>query len=270
LAVTCWTLALVLASLGYPWLGSRPSQSAASTIQPPVGFVRVGAALGSFGAWLRDLPLIPGRPPVFLFDGHEKANQGAHHAVVDLDVGRRDLQQCADAVIRLRAEYLLAAGREDEIAFHFTSGDLLAWREWREGVRPVVGRTVRMERSAAPARDRAAFRAYLDTVFTYAGSRSVERELVPVPDARRVEAGDVFIRGGSPGHAVLVLDVAEDGAGRRAFLLGQSYMPAQQFHVLRNPGDTALSPWYIAAAGPRLETPEWTFAWSELRRFLRP
>jgi hypothetical protein len=262
-------LGLLLAPL-YPWQGIRAGEPLAARVPTPEGFVRIAAARNSFAAWLRDLPLLPGRPPVLLFDGRQKSNQEAHHAVVDLDVGRRDLQQCADAVIRLRAEYLLAAGREDEIAFHFTNGDLLAWRDWREGVRPVVGRTVRMERSAAPARDRAAFRAYLDTVFTYAGSRSVERELVPVPDARRVGAGDVFIRGGSPGHAVLVLDVAEDGAGRRAFLLGQSYMPAQQFQVLRNPGASAVGPWYLAGAGSRLETPEWTFAWSELRRFPLP
>jgi hypothetical protein len=39
--------------------------------------------------------------------------------------------------------------------------------------------------------------------------------------------GDVFIRGGSPGHAMLVVDMGEDAAGRKIYLVAQSYMPSQ-------------------------------------------
>jgi hypothetical protein len=67
---------------------------------------------------------------------------------------------------------------------------------------------------------------------------------------------------------VLVLDVAaERGSGRRVFLLAQSYMPAQDIHVLRNPRDATLSPWFPADFGDTLETPEWTFRALDLRRF---
>jgi hypothetical protein len=54
-------------------------------------------------------------------------------------------------------------------------------------------------------------------------------------------------------------------AGSRAFLLVQSYMPAQEIHVLRNPA-TGL-PWFEAEPGAPLETPEWTFPPDALRRF---
>jgi hypothetical protein len=66
-----------------------------------------------------------------------------------------------------------------------------------------------------------------------------------------------------------VLDLAVDDRGAHYVLLGQSYMPAQQFHVLRNPADAALSPWYRAdALASGLMTPEWgPFTAADLRRF---
>jgi hypothetical protein len=102
----------------------------------------------------------------------------------------------------------------------------------------------------------------------YAGSYSLSKELQRVEDRGEMKIGDVFIEGGFPGHAVLVVDMAIDRhTGRRVFLLAQSYMPAQDIHVLRNPGDGTLSPWYEVEFGDILYTPEWRFRWDQLRRF---
>jgi len=257
-------------TLSYPWRDrTDPDASIERRIAAPAGAARVPAAPGSFATWLRGLPLKPGRPPVLLFDGREKANQEAHAAVVDLDTGDRDLQQCADAVIRLRAEYLFSRGALDAIHFDFTSGDRASYTMWRDGYRPVVsGNRVTWMRSAAADASYRAFRAYLEKVFQYAGTRSLARELAAVPDPADVRTGDVFVQGGSPGHAVLVVDAAaERGTGRTLFLLAQGYMPAQDVHVLRNPTDGALSPWYAADGGETLRTPEWTFRRGDQRRF---
>lgn len=35
-----------------------------------------------------------------LYNGSQKPNQSVHYAVFDIDVGKEDLQQCADAVMR--------------------------------------------------------------------------------------------------------------------------------------------------------------------------
>jgi len=237
-------------------------------IAPPEGYERAEVEAGSFAAWLRELPLLPGRPEVKLHDGRRKGRQDVHEAVVDIDVGTADLQQCADAVIRLRAEYLYANGRADDVAFDFTSGDEARWDRHRQGWRAVInGNQVSWRQSAAADDSRAAFRRYLDLVFTYAGTYSLSQELKAVADPADVRAGDVFIQGGFPGHAVLVVDVAQDPTtGRKAFLLVQSYMPAQQIHVLRNPGGT-MGAWYPADFGGTLRTPEWTFGAGDLERF---
>jgi len=250
----------------YPWPQSAApgGDTIATRFQPPVGYERVAVAEGGFGAWLRGLPVLPGKPDVLLYDGTPKGNQTAQVAVIDIDVGKRDLQQCADAVIRLRAEYLRWAGRGSDVCFRFTNGEPAAWARWAEGFRPrIEGRRTSWARAAKPGSGYSLFRDYLTAVFRYAGTASLARELTP---ADRVEPGDVFIEGGFPGHAVIAVDVAESPAGR-AVLLVQSYMPAQQVHVLANPGDPAMSPWYRYDASSALETPEWRFDSGRAVRF---
>lgn len=250
----------------HPWPQAGSGESLESRLTPPAGFTRLLQAEDSFGNWLRDLPLLAKNSSVRLFNGQMKGNQSAHFAVVDIDVGSRDLQQCADAVMRLRAEYLLAAGREDRISFNFTSGHASTWPAWRKGMRPVIrGNRVSFSPKAAPNPSYENFRNYLSNVFIYAGSASLVRELARVRNPRTVLPGDVFIQGGYPGHAVMVMDVAENTNGNRVFLLAQSYMPAQQIHILVQPGNA--SPWYPAKSSGTLQTPEWRFDYTDLYRF---
>jgi hypothetical protein len=264
-------MAAAPAKAQYPWRAPQAAaaDALAARFAPPPGYARVAAPAGSFAAWLRGLPLRAPGAPVLLHDGRRKRNQDVHVAVVDIDTGKRDLQQCADACIRLRAEYLYAQARPAAIHFKFTSGHDAAWPAWAAGQRPVVeGNSVRWARSAKPDASYPSFRQYLDVVFRYAGTLSLRKEMAPVPRVDELQPGDVFVIGGSPGHAVMVVDVAANAkTGAKVFLLAQSYMPAQDVHVLKNPTDAALSPWYPAAFGAKLVTPEWTFGPGDLRRF---
>lgn len=234
---------------------------------PPAGFSRVASPQNSFGHYLRHLPLKPEGTPVHLHNGELKWNQRAHAAVVDLSVGVRDLQQCADAVMRLRAEYLFASGSQDEIAFNFTNGFPAEWKRWRSGERiRVVGDRCSWVSNGPRDSSHAALLSYMQQVFTYAGTLSLAQELQPAAQLP-LEAGDVFIHGGSPGHAVIVVDVASNSSGQQIFMLAQSYMPAQDIHVLRNLKVERLSPWFMLQGADKLYTPEWTFEWSDRKRW---
>ena len=264
--MTCFYVASLFALSAPLW---QTSQRGGDTIEtrfaPPEGFARAQARPESLAAFLRRLPLLDGNPDVLLFDGTVKRYQRGHLAVIDIDVGKSDLQQCADAVMRLLAEHRYA--HDLPVCFTATSGDSLPWARYALGERPsVVGKHVTWSPRAVASRGHDAFRGYLDAVFTWAGTLSLHRDLTPVPDDARLEAGDVFIVGGSPGHAVLVADVIENDRGEQRFLLVQSYMPAQQIHVLR--GDDG--PWFhLPAAGRDLPTPEWTFPTGSRRRYTR-
>lgn len=253
----------------YPWYSGLKYQRIVDRVPLPPGYHRIKVPGKSFSAWLRGLPVLPGRPKVLLHNGKLKSNQSAHHVVISIDVGKRDLQQCADAVMRLRAEYLFANGCRNSIAFKYTSGDVAAWKQWRSGIRPRVrGNKVSWAKRATSDSGYKNFRYYLDNVFTYAGSYSLSKELVKVRNPVTVQIGDVFIRGGFPGHAVMVVDVAKNRQGQSIFLLAQSFMPAQQIHILRNPS-SSRSPWYEAKKSGALTTPEWLFQYRDLKRFVR-
>jgi hypothetical protein len=242
-------LSLTAMAQPYRWQAgpSQPDNALQQRIAPPPGFVRVPLPEGSFGEWLRGLPLKPPGAPVFLFSGALKNRQDVHAAVVDIDVGHRDLQQCADAVMRFRAEWLFSQGRAREVAFNNTAGKRLRFADRRSTTYP-------------------AFRQFMTEVFVYAGTASLERELKPVL-LKDIEPGDVFIKGGYPGHAVLVADVVSHPENHeRKFLLIQSYMPAQEPHVLKSPDD-GQSPWFSAPKNERLVTPEWVFKTTDLRRW---
>ncbi len=252
-------LALLIAA-GHPWPHTQPVARTLGDLAVPEGFTRVALPKDSYGAWLRTLPLHAGNPPVHLFSGGERDFQDGHDAVLDLDVGRRDLQQCADAAIRLRAEWLWSRGRQAEACFHYTEGTAVPFSRWAKGDRPTVaGNKVGWKAGGRAGSGYADYRAWLDNVFIYAGTQSVALETRGVGALGDMMPGDVLVQGGSPGHAVTIGDVARAADGRVIFVLLQGHMPAQEVHLVRRPGH-AWSPWYETTKAAELELPEWTFA----------
>lgn len=77
----------------------------------------------------------------------------------------------------------------------------------------------------------------------------------------------MLLIGGSPGHCVLVVDLAQDENGDTCYLLAQGYMPAQDFHVLKNPNKEDC-PWYFKEdLSGNIRTPEYGFTESDIKRW---
>ncbi len=254
----------------YVWLGADTQvRRLGNAIATPRGFSRVAVSDGSFGAWLRGLPLRRRGSPVLSFDGRTIRESGDKRvaAVTELDIGTSDLQQCADSAIRLHAEWLWSRGETASIGYHFLSGDFATWRRYAAGERPTVsGSKVVWKATGKPSESRATFRSYLDMVFMFANTMSLAKES-PAIEKGDLGAGDFFVQPGSPGHCVIVLDVAASSTGDRVALLGQGFMPAQDFHVLAS--EESSAPWF-SLEGENVDTPFWDpFAWKALHRFAK-
>ena len=217
---------------------------------------------------MQNTSLKPHGTLVYCYNGLEKANKVAA-AVLNIDVGNKDLQQCADAVMRLRAEYLYKTKQFDLLHFNFTSGFKADYSKWRSGYRiSVKGNNVSWIKTTKESESYQSFREYLNIVFTYAGTASLTKELKQI-SLSQMQIGDVFIKGGSPGHAVIVVDMAVNPQNnKKLFMVAQSYMPAQDIHILINQNKSTISPWYdLDETASEIETPEWTFAANQLKRF---
>lgn len=230
------------------------AETVAEAFPPPPGATR--AAADPFGEWLRARPLHPDGRGVLTYDGRTVVIDAAR--VVDMPIGTRDLQQCADSALRLRATWERSVGRSP--AFHYTSGDVSAWEAWAKGTRPKVSgsKVSFVPGAAAPNTSDAAFEAWMMDLFTYAGTRSLPMDTIAVTTPR---PGDVVVQPGSPGHAVVLLDVATAG-DRTWVLVGQGFMPAMDFHVLDGP-DAGWFP----VEGEWLPSAPIPVPWSGLRRW---
>ena len=235
-------------------------------INTPKDFKRVKYGIKSFGYFLENYPLYKDGKKVVLYDGTKKMNQSDHIAVFRMKLADGDLQQCADSVMRLYAEYLYSIEEYDKISFHLVNGFACDYSKWRQGMRVAVsGDDTSWVKSEAASNSKKILEGYLRFVFAYASTLSMEKESKRI-NKKDIEAGDIFIYGGSPGHVVMVLDVCESKDGEKAFLLGQGYMPAQQFHVLKNPLHED-DPWYyVKEILYPFQTPEYTFDKGSLKR----
>jgi hypothetical protein len=245
--------------------GFQEKNTIETRYKTPAGYERTKESKTSFGWFLRNLPLKKEGSKVAYFNGSFKNKSNVYSAVVDLPIGNKDLHQCADAVMRLRAEYLYSQKKYAEIHFNFTNGFRVDYSKWMEGYRIALkGNKTFWVKKQKTANNPTVFWQYLEQIFQYAGTASIDKELQPTT-ITNIQIGDVFIKGGFPGHAVIVVDIAVNNKGEKQFLLAQSYMPAQEIQILLNPNSN--SSWYSNQIMSELITPEWTFTKQQLKRF---
>ena len=198
-------------------------------IPTPWGYERINGNDAAYSEFLRSLPLKGKGSDVMLYTGGKSRFQSLNYAVIDLPL-LSNAEQCADVCIRLRAEYLFNSSQYGNIRF-----------------RDVNGNTMRYSGGAS----RKAFNNYLRRVYGMASTYSLSREMRQRP-LSDMQPGDVFVyaavdRPGNHkyGHAIMVVDVAINKNGKKAFLLAEGNTPARDIHIMRNFENPFRSPWFF-------------------------
>jgi hypothetical protein len=234
----------------------------------PSGYSRTLVDEQSYAAYLRSLQLLPHGSLVKYYDGTPKPNDDIYVAVVAIDVGLEDLQQAPEICVRLRGEYLFKQQQYNNIAFTISNHKLISYVSWVEGLKMIIDGKTYWTKSPTDVNRYTTFKRYLEFIFTH-GDVETLLDDVQRSSLERILPGDMFIQITRPGHVVVVVDVAENAAtGDRVFLLAQSYKPAQSLHILINPNNVELSPWYsMADIDDKITTPDFIFYRRDLRRF---
>jgi len=223
-------LLLMLIVGGYLFFSSKMSNphnyDTVGDIPTPMGYERIKANEPGFAEYLRSLPLKDRGTKVQLYTGGDSRFQILNYAVVNLPL-LSNAEQCADVCMRLRAEYLYHQGRYGDIRF-----------------KNVNGKTMRYDGGSS----RKSFERFMRRVYGEASTFSLSRSL----EQRRLkdmQPGDVFVyparKGHKYGHAVMVVDVAVNKDGKKAFLLAEGNTPARNIHIMRNLKNPFRSPWFM-------------------------
>ena len=200
----------------------------------------------SWPSFLQHLPTE--NKPILDYKGYQVGNQEKHFAILTYDVGGSDLQQCADALMRLRSEYLFSQRKYAQIGFHFNSGIYYCWTDYLRGIRPIFrkGQQVLVQTNLTADLSHISLRKWLDIVYTYANTVSLCKEL---KKADGLQTGTIIIFPGNPGHCCIIIDEAVTDKLDTVYKMAEGYMPAQSIYVLSNPYEPEWNPWYHLGKG---------------------
>lgn len=195
-------------------------------IPKPWGYERIIGDDVGYTNYLRSLPLKERGSKVQLYTGGNRRFQSLNYAVVDMPL-LSNAEQCADVCMRLRAEYLFNTGQYGRIRFQNVNGKTLSY---------------------GGGGSRKSFERYLRNLYGVASTFSLSREM-KIRRLADMQPGDVFVYparyGQQYGHAVMVVDVAINKRGKKAFLLAEGNTPAREIHVMRNFENPFPSTWFM-------------------------
>ncbi len=213
-------------------------------IAPGAGWRRLSLPSGSFGDWLRHLPMQSSDVLVRDFRKRpvDDAAQDRSAGCFALHPNTNQLGPAA-MMVRLRAEYLWAAQAGGAASFHFNTGQRMDWLEWSRGMRASFETgTLRFVQMGKEDTSRSSYCAYLESLFQHTGSQSLLDDTRPVTDGT-ISVGDILIRShAGDEHAAMIVDLAVDANGQIAVMLAQGSAPAATLHLCAN--ETG-SPWHV-------------------------
>jgi len=229
--------------------GASQDPAIKNSISVPKGFQREAYPTGSYSDWIQSLPL-KSQPVILNYKG-QVVEAGFYQVfgVVRLPLlFQSDLEQCADFAMRFWAEYHKAIGKLDQLYLFDYSGHKIYF-----------------------ANSGKSYANFLKSAFAAANSHSLQNGCKPVA-ADEIIPGDMFVQNerGGIGHVSVIMDACKSKQGKRLFLIGYSFMPAQEFHIERASDSYGSEGWFTVEGYTQYLHDYLDYGKPELRRFDRP
>jgi hypothetical protein len=192
-------------------------------IPVPRDYQRMVYPHDSFSCWIQNLPLKTDNS-IIDYRGHN-IESGFYNlfGVIQMPLMfKSDLEQCADFAMRFWAEYHKEKGKLDKLFLFDYSGNKKYF-----------------------SRSGETFSKFLKTAFANTNSHSLKKGCTPVaPDD--LMPGDLFVQNerGGVGHVSVIMDICQSANSERLFLVGYSFMPAQEFHIEKAENDYGINGWF--------------------------
>ncbi len=214
--------ALIFVLFGF--VAFADSQTIVDSIRTPDGYVRQEFPSGSYSNWIQTLPLK--EEPIILDYGGNRLDVYSFYnvfAVVDIPLlFGADLEQCADFCMRFWAEYHKDMDKLDSLYLFDYSGNKKYFS--------ISGKT---------------YNEFLRWAFAYSNSYSLKEGCKEV-SVEELRPGDMIAqnKSGGIGHVSLILDVCRSEQEKKLFLIGYSFMPAQEFHIEKADDTRGIEGWF--------------------------
>ena len=241
-------------------------QTIESYFKLPKGYERI--SLNGYSNWIINQPIIVNQDVLTYSKDVVWGLNKTYIAKFDYNIGKEDLHQCADAAIYLNAKYHYSTSNLHSIKYRFTNGYAYGYSTFVENKVPKCKNNKGWKCKLVYEQTNQKLDEYLNIVWKYAGSYSLEKYDTYQVNINDIRPGDIFIYGGFPGHVVSVVDVIVNKNGDKKFMLAQSYMPAQDQHILLNPRKE-FSVWHdLVYTENEVVTNGGVFDKTQLRRFI--
>ncbi|MGE5671228.1 MAG: DUF4846 domain-containing protein, partial [Fibrobacterota bacterium] len=155
-----------------------------------------------------------------------------------------DLEQCADFAMRLHAEYFKTSQSLDSLYLFDYNGKKLFYKT-----------------------SSLSYQKFLRKIFANSNSYSLKKGCTAIKEDE-LRPGDLIVQNvnGGIGHVSVIVNSCTSQNGRRLFLIGYSFMPAQQFHI-EHAGNYGLDGWFTLEGYIRYLKDNLDYGEPVLRRF---
>lgn len=215
-----------------------------SDISTPEGYTRINYNESTFSGWIQNLKTKYNRELID-YRGRELSRQYSVMAVVEMELlFEEDLEQCADYCMRFWAEYHITSKKTEKLFLYNYSGKKEYYKSDKN------------------------MKKFLRTHFANSNSYSIKMGATPINE-NQIMPGDMIVQNsnGGIGHVSMIMDECINSKGEKLYLIGFSFMPAQEFHIERAENSYGQNGWFTLKGYYKFLKERLDFGKPVLRRF---